>query len=983
VMKVKTRVKTMPEVWQDILNIACVVKDNNELDCGEDKPPVEWVLKVEKTLIWPKEIDEVWDIVQWKLKVTAVWWNVKNPIMRDKMPDVLWFTWYTVIHNGGLVISQPYLSWNQVTWYTSGLLVSWDYIEMLVDTYVVVMPEKEEINVLCAWPEDRPQDEDKICDDKPVHAPDLRIKKYFLNTDGSITKETKTVKVGDSLTYKVIFGNSWTSAATITSIKDFLPKNVDYVSGTIYIVKWDRSYELSWGEVIDTNREVDGVYVDIYGGITLQPKSEWYIILTGMVTSGYQDSRTNFACIYLNDHKVACDDVVHKITNDVMCTKPDITTTSFGKEWWSTNVVCNADWWKADSIELDCGNGTTFTWSNVTALSWICTYPANSSTSVKSYSVVCKVNDATKDDCKATVSVDKSGWWGWWEDPHCKAAIIENEWDYRRKVTCETNNKEDYYIGITCFDGDEIHISKEKTSSFTYTCDYSSNGTYNIQCYVPKYKSSTTVTTSDTKPSQCSASSCVGTNCWWWGWWWGGWGGWGGSDPVIYDAAACFNINTNNVSIEKWEILPFFWNIRNMGSITKATELDGGFKSSVSDIRTNIIQKYEGSKCGDDDSIALNSMICSFEIRDWNRKIVDSWTFPCLRDTNWKWSNWVSDTWLLNAWMTYWKDKYRWDGSYKFFWSFTNNGNAITLRSNLNYLSTSEWKVDTFWEYKISLTSIEYLQCRSGKWSLVSPVIDHCENNFVLTNSYTVQKTPSGNLRASTTELDKYLYMNGNEVVKASALLNAIATSEYAPNKNVNDAMNNFITKYSKLAVKVSDGLKKVPWKSIYFVDKDIPLWCKDSVISLKTPTTIVQTTWNTTICGDVDYNMMLLTNWTIKFRDENSCNHRQTVKWILYANSWIFRESVKKNTKSRLNENKRCTEWWLTIKWVLIWQGLDGMMQNSRSNLNDWFETTDKKWIVMNWASVLIEYSPSVFTKSTMPPGAEDFTTALSIYKN
>jgi hypothetical protein len=51
-----------------------------------------------------------------------------------------------------------------------------------------------------------------------------------------------------------------------------------------------------------------------------------------MVTSGYQDSRTNFACIYLNDHKVACDDVVHKITNDVMCTKPDITTTSFGKE---------------------------------------------------------------------------------------------------------------------------------------------------------------------------------------------------------------------------------------------------------------------------------------------------------------------------------------------------------------------------------------------------------------------------------------------------------------------------------------------------------------------------------------------------------------------------------------------------------------------------------------------------------------------------
>jgi hypothetical protein len=36
-----------------------------------------------------------------------------------------------------------------------------------------------------------------------------------------------------------------------------------------------------------------------------------------------------------------------------------------------------------------------------------------------------------------------------------------------------------------------------------------------------------------------------------------------------------------------------------------------------------------------------------------------------------------------------------------------------------------------------------------------------------------------------------------------------------------------------------------------------------------------------------------------------------------------------------------------------------------------------------MNWASVLIEYSPSIFTKSTMPPGAEYFTTALTVYKN
>ena len=65
-----------------------------------------------------------------------------------------------------------------------------------------------------------------------------------------------------------------------------------------------------------------------------------------------------------------------------------------------------------------------------------------------------------------------------------------------------------------------------------------------------------------------------------------------------------------------------------------------------------------------------------------------------------------------------------------------------------------------------------------------------------------------------------------------------------------------------------------------------------------------------------------------------------------------------------------------------MIWNWLKGVMENSRSNLNGWHKSKTAK-TVMNWASVLIEYSPSVFTKSTMPPGAEDFTTALSIYKD
>ena len=140
------------------------------------------------------------------------------------------------------------------------------------------------------------------------------------------------------------------------------------------------------------------------------------------------------------------------------------------------------------------------------------------------------------------------------------------------------------------------------------------------------------------------------------------------------------------------------------------------------------------------------------------------------------------------------------------------------------------------------------------------------------------------------------------------------------------------------------------------------------------------------TVKGNVQHNMMLLTRWKIIFEDTNTCvptepQKRQTVKWIFYAQSWLERKPVLKNND--INAYRWCSEWWLTVKWVLIWSGLNGLMNSSRSSLNNWFSATNKTQSVMNWASVLIEYSPSVFTKSTMPPGAEDFTTALSVYKN
>ena len=127
---------------------------------------------------------------------------------------------------------------------------------------------------------------------------------------------------------------------------------------------------------------------------------------------------------------------------------------------------------------------------------------------------------------------------------------------------------------------------------------------------------------------------------------------------------------------------------------------------------------------------------------------------------------------------------------------------------------------------------------------------------------------------------------------------------------------------------------------------------------------------------------MLLNTWWNIIFSWD--CTSDQEVKWIFYAWGSLIREWVNKNNDK--THDYRCDGWWLYIKWVLIWKWLNQLMEKSRSHLNDWFQKDkdeEKKQSVMNWASVVIEYSPSIFENSTMSPWAEYFISALSTYKN
>ena len=1112
---------------QEEKNVACVSpKDNpNDKQCDDDYIVWnKWKLKITKTLVGAHtQVQNTWDEVKWRIKVTAVSGDVKGFTLTDNLPSVLDYVSYRVVSNpSNLSVWNPTVDWRKITWQVTWTLKNWQTLEIELVSKANQMPTQQEKNVACVkWPDpvdpNNPYSPNDDCDDDyitPNPKPNVRLKKTF--TDWT---KHKNVRIWEEVAYRISFGNNGKANATITSIKDFLPKNVQYISSEIYIDGVNVTQR-----VINTNKTEDWVYIDIFTWLTLKPGEQWYIILTGKVLSTNQDSRTNFACIYVNDEKIECDDARHDLA-ELMCKAPDIQTKSFSKSWGSTVVTCKVDpeSEKADLIELDCGIGAwgIFTWKNISSLTWTCVYPANSSSSTNTYTVQCKVNWKTADICKWTVSVSGDNppsscfiawtkvtmadgsqkniedvkiwekllwadwivntvlwydrpvlwerhlwsingseyfvsdehpfktteWWKsfdpemtkleidldttelkvwdiliknngleviksieyieweddtqlynfvldgdhtyyansylvhnkWWNEPYCTKPEIS--WTDRvKEVKCSTDNGRAADIKIDCGYNNQIYTSTWKVESLTGKCDYTwaPNGTYKVLCYA-----------NDENLSRCQGEVKYSWGpSGWGGWGSSGWGGWSSctledgnrnyDNPICNFAnPECFNVNEWNVSIEKWEILPFYFNIykdkqdaKNYNFIVYEPS-----KYPLGTVNSYNWIKNDTKKCTPW-SIALNSLKCTYKVLDGKNNEVYTKTIACLDD----WSN-LNKLGMIAAWLAWQKREYN------NLQSTTNNG--YTFTTNIDTTKPIDWRLNwnnniNFWEYKFQISKVEYLQCDpNGKWQS-DDVESVCQSNFILTDPYTVQKTPSGNFtNTSTYKLRNYLYANGSSTM--DWLLKSIAdTSAYAPNDKVKTAMNNFIKKYEKLAVKVRSDkfwnevtVKKVPWKDIYFLDGNVTFSSNTNTINK--PFTIVQTRWNVTIKWNVQHNMMLLTNGNITFNW--SCETTQTVKWIFYAWWSLTRSWVRKNND--LNNTFWCDEWWLQVKWVLVWNGLDGLMRNSRSSLTKWFGTDKKALAVMNWASVLIEYSPSVFTKSTMPPGAEDFTTALSVYKN
>jgi hypothetical protein len=135
---------------------------------------------------------------------------------------------------------------------------------------------------------------------------------------------------------------------------------------------------------------------------------------------------------------------------------------------------------------------------------------------------------------------------------------------------------------------------------------------------------------------------------------------------------------------------------------------------------------------------------------------------------------------------------------------------------------------------------------------------------------------------------------------------------------------------------------------------------------------------------------MFIVQWWKISFKEDpnNRCKATQTVQWIFISDLWFGIGDPTLNIVNTLNR-ERCQWWWLHIKWVLIGDNIEDLVTQRRAQLNDRFrvKSNDEAKIkierrnkIFNWASVLIEYSPSLWT--SLPPWAEDFTKALEVYK-
>ena len=487
-------------------------------------------------------------------------------------------------------------------------------------------------------------------------------------------------------------------------------------------------------------------------------------------------------------------------------------------------------------------------------------------------------------------------------------------------------------------------------------------------------------------------------------------------------APKCFNLQNGSISIMKWEVLPFYWNLDGMaGNATPAQKKEW-------------LEKYyvENSKNADSTpKIDISSMKCTFKVYGPGRNlsnVVYDFTAPCFNPDGWQdalhgtyssikdyinqnRNGWLGGSHLANQGRV----KNVFDtldnqGQYPVLFPLSSKllitdfgaRNNSLHKSNDNVERWSARNIQTFGEYKVALEKIDYSlvsKDEKGKITEEKKIFDDriCEVDFSVTDHYMIQRSPYGIGNKATTELNNYRLINGTTFMDQFFKNERTDAKEYKTPASIKSLFTTFKNKYAKLAKPLKNGLSKVPGKAIYLVSgKEINL--KNLISDSSKPFTLiaVDPSANITIKGDLNTNAMIMTQGTITFDASNSCNggdrksgHAgQIVKGIFYAGDG-FKSSGDanlKNTYEKLSDGDRCNYGNLHIKGVAIGD-LSDVVSARRSELYTWFQGNgggtaggEKVQKIINGASVLVDYNPTL--RGNLPPGANEFNKALAVYR-
>ena len=599
---------------------------------------------------------------------------------------------------------------------------------------------------------------------------------------------------------------------------------------------------------------------------------------------------------------------------------------------WSVTFSCSASNDQvASTIVIDCGNGTTWTWTNTNTFTHACNY--RNTTYGYPFHATCTVNGETPTNpaCEKDITA-------WYVVPDCGNGIIEAgedcdlKWNYGQSVIIR--NYLDYFQTIWAW----------KFANKWYSC------------------------------KNCKIID----------------NGWN----FVYEPAECLYTDTP-ISVMNNELVPYRWRLW-----IKDTQ------TVEDDYRCSAVASSDRSSTNSKTILKESSMKCHFAVYNGNHK---QWDDPIMTFTE--------DCFNENF------DEY---DMYRYFDDYHKTSSDWASFNSVLSLTDGN-TIDEFGEYKLVLEKVEYKYCNTNNGSREDGARFGavCEVDFAVTRPYVMQistlwASPVGT--DATKFLDDYYDMKWNKLLTRTDLSSVIKTDgeTYNVNTNMESKFKEFKNKYEKLAVNVDMNtringttlrsifgsnvteIRKVPNQSIYFIKWDWDLVLEQEKIKTITSAFTIIVEWmDVVIKWNVSQYAMIVTEWQMSFVDGWSDSDRkyknvsrcasgwQVVQWIYVALDWfkeIDSDDWLRNTDA---EALRCPRWGLYVKWVLIWDDIENIMNSKRSQLNSWFNSaimsdravnTKRRQLIIWWASVLIEYNPSL--RKTLPPGAEIFTESLEVYR-